>query len=105
LEYGATLENLLKLKAKLIIPGHGAVQKDDAYARLMIRLLNSIKEQTESSFKRGETLEQMRKSVNLDELRREFAGDSRHRAFIFQNYVFLPATAAAHRQLTEKKSP
>jgi cyclase len=105
LEYGATLENLLRLKAKIIIPGHGAVQRDDNYARLMIRLLNSIKQQAESAVKRGETLDQLRKSVNLDEFRREFAGASQHRALIFQNYVFLPATAAAYRRLTEKKSP
>jgi len=103
LEYGATLENLLKLKAKIIIPGHGAVQRDEAYARLMIRLLNSIKQQTESAVQRGENLEQLRKSVNLEEFRKAFAGDSQHKSFVFQNYVFLPATAAAYRQLTEKK--
>lgn len=103
LEYGATLENLLKLNAQIIIPGHGAVQRDDSYIRLMIRLLNSIKQQTEAAVQRGESLEQLRKSVNLEEFRKAFAGDSQHKSFIFQNYVFLPATAAAYRQLTEKK--
>ncbi len=103
LEYGATLENLLKLNARVIIPGHGAVFRDDSYIRLMIRLLNSIKEQTEAAVRRGETLEEMRKSVNLEEFRKLFAGDSQHKSFIFQNYVFLPATAAAYRQLKEKK--
>ena len=105
LEYGATLENLLRLNARVIIPGHGAVMRDDAYIKLMIRLLNSIRQQAEASMARGETLEQMRRSVNLEEFRRAFAGDSQHKALIFQNYVFLPATAAAFRQLTEKKSP
>ena len=103
LEYAATLENLLKLNAKIIIPGHGAVMRDDSYIKLMIRLLNSIRQQTEAAVARGETLEQMRKSVNLEEFRRAFAGDSQHKALIFQNYVFLPATAAAYRQLMEKK--
>jgi len=103
LEYAATLENLLKLKAKIIIPGHGAVQRDESYARLMIRLLNSIKQQTESAVQRGENLEQLRKSVDLEEFRKAFAGDSPHKSFVFENYVFLPATAAAYRQLTEKK--
>lgn len=102
LEYGATLENLLKLNARVIIPGHGAVLRDTSYAKLMIRLLNSIKQQTESAVGRGETLEQTRKSVNLEEFRKLFAGDSQHKSLVFQNYVFLPATAAAFRQLTEK---
>jgi cyclase len=103
LEYGATLEKLLALGAKIIVPGHGHVMRDDAYLKLMIRLLNSIKRQAESSLARGETLEQMRKSVDLEEFRRLFAGDSPHKSFIFQNYVFLPATAAAFRQANEKK--
>jgi hypothetical protein len=77
--------------------------RDDSYIKLMIRLLKSIKQQTEASIARGESLEQMRKSVNLEEFRRAFAGASQHKALIFQNYVFLPATAAAFRQLTEKK--
>jgi cyclase len=102
LEYAATLENLLKLNAKTIIPGHGAVMRDDAYARLMIRLLQSIKQQSEASFRKGETLEQMRKSVNLEEFRKSFAGDSQHKSFIFENYIFLPATAAAYGQMKEK---
>ena len=103
LEYGATLENLIKLKAKTIIPSHGNVMRDDNYIRLMIRLLKSIKTQCEASFAKGETLEQMRKSVNLEEFRKLFAGDSQHKSFVFQNYVFLPATAAAYKQLKEKK--
>jgi glyoxylase-like metal-dependent hydrolase (beta-lactamase superfamily II) len=103
LEYGKTLENLLALKAKTIIPGHGAVMRDDAYLKLMIRLLNSIKTQSEAAFQKGETLEEFRKKINLDQIETEFTGDSQHKRFVFQNYVFLPATAAAFKQLTEKK--
>lgn len=103
LEYGATLEKLAALKAKTIIPGHGPVMHDDVYLKLMIRLLASIKTQVEAAVARGETLEQTRKSVNLEEFRQAFAGDSQHKSFVFQNYVFLPATAAAYRQLKEKK--
>jgi cyclase len=103
LEYGRTLEELLKLDAQIIIPGHGKVMRDDAYIKLMIRLLNSIKRQAEASFGKGETLEEMRKNFDLEEFRQAFAGDSQHQSFVFQNYVFLPATAAAYRHLQEKK--
>ena len=102
LEYGATLSKLLALNASIIIPGHGPVLRDQSYLKLMIRLLNSIKEQVEAAVVRGETLEQTRKSVDLEEFRHLFAADSQHKSFIFQNYVFLPATAAAYRQLKEK---
>lgn len=103
LEYGKTLENLLQLKAKIIIPGHGAVQRDDSYIRLMIRLLSSIKEQSETTYQNSKSLEEFRKKIDLKSLQTAFTGDSQHRQFVFQNYVFLPATAAAFKQLTEKK--
>lgn len=102
LEYGATLDKLRCLDAKIIVPGHGPVMRDVKYLDMMIALLNSIKTQTEAAFKRGETLEQMRKSVDLEEFRTAFAGDSQHKSFVFKNYVTLPATAAAYRQLNEK---
>ena len=102
LEYAATLEKLLALDAKIMVPGHGPVMRDPAYLRSMIGLLNSIKRQAEASVSRGETLEQLRKSFDLEELRKTFAGESRHKSFVFRNYVTMPATAAAHRQLAER---
>ena len=102
LEYAATLEKLLALDAKVFIPGHGPVMRDTAYLKSMIGLLQSIKRQAEESAVRGETLEQMRKSVDLEEFRKIFAGDSQHKSFVFRNYVTIPATAAAQRQLAER---
>lgn len=103
LEYGATLERLLALNAGTIVPGHGPVMRDTAYLRSMIALLASIKQQVEAAFSRGETLEQMRKSVDLEAFRRAFAGDSQHKSFIFKNYVTLPAVAAAFKHLSERR--
>jgi glyoxylase-like metal-dependent hydrolase (beta-lactamase superfamily II) len=101
-DYAATLAKLLELKPKIIIPGHGAVMREDSYVRRMIRLLNSINQQSAVAAKRGETLEQARKSVNLEEFRKEFAGDSQLKSFIFQTYVAAPGVEAAFRQAREK---
>ena len=100
LEYGATLEKLLALKAKAWIPSHGPIMHDEKYIRSMIQLLGSIKQQTEAAAKRGETLQQMRASVDIEEFRKIFAGDSQHKSLIFKNYVTLPAVAAAFKQLS-----
>jgi hypothetical protein len=51
---------------------------------------------------RGETLEQTRQSVNLDEFQKLFAGESRMRKLIFRNYVLGPAVEAAFRDATAK---
>jgi hypothetical protein len=63
---------------------------------------DSIKEQVEAAVVRGETLEQTRQIVNLDELQRLFAGESRMRKLIFRNYVIGPAVEAAFRDAATK---
>jgi cyclase len=102
LEYGSTLEKLLALDASVIVPGHGPVMRDKSFLRQMIGLLNSIKQQSEASAKRGETLEQLRKSIDVAEFQNIFVGDSQHKQLVFRNYVTMPATAAAHKQLSER---
>ena len=101
LEYAATLERLRALNAKTIVPGQGPVMRDNSYLNAMIELLASIKKQTEAAFARGETLEQMRQSIDLEPFRKRFAAGSQHKSLIFKNYVTLPAVAAAFRQLSE----
>lgn len=103
LEYGASLEKLLALNPKVLIPGHGPIMRDTNYLQQKIRLLGSIKQQVLAAVARGESLDQTRKSVKLDEFEQLFAGDSQHRRFVFTNYVTLPAVAAAYAQATAKK--
>lgn len=102
LDYAATLERLLALGAKTIVPGHGPIMRDDRFAREIIRMLRSIKTQAEASSARGESLDQMRKKFDLKEFEEFFAGSSQHLKFVFENYVFLSATAAAFGELSKK---
>jgi hypothetical protein len=57
--------------------------------------------ESKAAYKTGETLEQMRAKIDLSDQQKVFAGDSRHKGFIFRNYVTLPATAAAHQHLSQ----
>lgn len=102
-EWGETLEKLLALKHTMIVPGHGPVLRDDSYVQLMSRLFISMKQQVAAAAARGETLEQARKSVNLDEFRKQFAGDSRVRRDIFDSYVLGAGLAAAYADATAKQ--
>ena len=99
--YSATMEKLLAIPAKLIVPGHGPVMSDQEYPKLIARLLASLKEQTAAAVARGETLEQTRKSVNLVELRKLFIGDSAMRRILFSDYVTGAGIEAAHREATK----
>ena len=102
-EWGATLEKLMGLNATNVVPGHGPVLHDNTYIKLMTRLFASMKQQVEAAVARGETLEQTRKSVNLDEFQKLFAGESRMRRNIFSNYVRGAGIAAAFSDASTKK--
>jgi cyclase len=101
-DWGETLEKLLALKHTMIVPGHGPVLRDDGYVRLMSRLFTSMHGQVAAAAARGETLEQVRKGVNLEEFRKQFAGDSRVRRDIFDSYVLGAGLAAAYADATAK---
>jgi glyoxylase-like metal-dependent hydrolase (beta-lactamase superfamily II) len=102
-EWSATLEKLMALNPTTIVPGHGPVMHDNAYLKLMSRLFASMQQQVEAAVARGETLEQARKNVNLDEFQKLFAGDSRIRKSIFSNYIKGSGVAAAFSDASTKK--
>ncbi len=99
-DWAATLAKLRALHPTIIVPGHGPVLHDDLYLKLIEDMFASIKQQVEAAVARGETLEQARKSVNLDEFRKRVAGDSKLRNVIFSNYVAGPAVESAFRDAT-----
>ena len=96
LDYGPTLERVIGLPHRMIVPGHGPVLRDDVHAQRMVRLLSAIATQTTAAVARGESLAETRRSVDLSAFRREFAGDSRLLGLLFDNYVAGPAVARAH---------
>ncbi|HKB65390.1 MAG TPA: MBL fold metallo-hydrolase [Pyrinomonadaceae bacterium] len=102
-DWGATLEKLMGLNPTVIVPGHGPVLHDNSYLKLMTRLFASMKQQVAAAVARGETLEQARKSVNLDEFQKLFAGESRMRRNVFSNYVKGAGLAAAYSDATATK--
>jgi hypothetical protein len=67
-----------------------------------VKLFATIKDQVGAAVARGETLEQTRKSVNLDEVQKLFAGDSRMRKLIFLNYVVGAGVEAAYHDSMAK---
>ncbi|HYO62082.1 MAG TPA: MBL fold metallo-hydrolase [Pyrinomonadaceae bacterium] len=97
-EWAATLGRVLGLRPAVIIPGHGPVLRDTSYVKLLAEMFASVKRQTDAAVARGETLEQARRSVNLEEFRKQLAGESQFRNVLFRSYVAGPAVAAAFRE-------
>ena len=99
----SSLDRIAALQPAVIVPGHGPVMRDLNYVKQMARLFRAIHDLTEAAVVRGETLEQARKAVNLDELQREFAGESALRMSLFRNHVAGPAVAAAYAEASSGK--
>ena len=96
--WSGTLKAALALNPRVIVPGHGTVLKNPRYLDLLSRMFGAINDQVTALVGRGETLESVRKTVNVDEYRKQLAGDSPMRNLLFTNYVMRPAVGAAYRQ-------
>lgn len=96
------MEKLRALHPTVIVPGHGPVLHDDSYVQQLVRLMTEVKQQTESAVARGEKLEQVGEHVDLAELQKLFAGDSKVRNTLFSVYVVGPAVESAFHDAREK---
>ncbi len=101
-DWGPTIKKLRALKANAIVPGHGPVLRDDRQLELLSRMFVSITEQTQAGIAKGESLEEIRKSVDLDEFKTALGGNSTLRKILFVNYVRQPSTASAYGDLRGK---
>ena len=104
-EWAPSLAKLRALSPAIYVPGHGPVLRDDSYVRLLEELFTSIDRQTRAPAAAGRSLEETRKAVDLEDLRRRFAGDSKVRDTLFRNYVAGPGVAAAFREATANSAP
>ena len=98
-EWAATLEKLIAMNPAVIVPGHGPVMRDTSYAKQMADLFTAVTDRVRASITKGETLQQARQSVNLDDFREKFAGNSQLKRFLFANYVTGPAVTSAYRAI------
>lgn len=96
--WSRTLTAAIALQPRVIVPGHGPVLKDTGYLQSLSRLFGAINDQVTALVARGETLESVRKTVNVDEYRKQLAGNSPMRGLLFSNYVIGPAVGAAYNQ-------
>jgi glyoxylase-like metal-dependent hydrolase (beta-lactamase superfamily II) len=102
-EWSQTLSRLLAAHPKIIIPGHGPILHDDAYPRLLMRLFESITEQVRAGIARHESLDDIRKHLDLVGFEGNFVNSSPVRKLIYQNNIIYAAVGAAYRELAPPK--
>jgi glyoxylase-like metal-dependent hydrolase (beta-lactamase superfamily II) len=97
-EWVETLRRLQALGAASLVPGHGPVLKDDAYANTVIALLEETRRQVQAAVKEGLDLEQVRERVDLKHFRRLLAGDDYWRGRAFDEFYLRPAVEGAYKE-------
>jgi glyoxylase-like metal-dependent hydrolase (beta-lactamase superfamily II) len=94
-EWMKTLHAISALPVDVIVPGHGAIQRDRAYLNQFLALLETTLTQTKAAVAKGLDLEATRKAVNLDSMRIKFTNGERARERAFAAYFTAPAVERA----------
>jgi cyclase len=96
-----SLKTLSRLDVNVIVPGHGQVQHDMTYLNLVIDSLQSVVDQVHEALRRGMTLEETKKFVNLDGIRLKFTHDDPEQNANFEGN-FIPIVRQAYDEATEE---
>ena len=98
LEWPAAMRRLMALDAAIIVPGHGPVMRDWAYARLVSDLLESIGSQVAGAVAKGLGDEAARKAVDVSAIRARMTGDDPILQRNFDQFFLAPAVDAACKE-------
>jgi glyoxylase-like metal-dependent hydrolase (beta-lactamase superfamily II) len=94
-EWIQTLQAISALPVDVIVPGHGAIQRDRVYLEQVVALLESTLTQTKAAVAKGLDLAATRQAVKLDSLRLKFTRGERARERAFAAYFTTPAVERA----------
>ncbi|HEX8493812.1 MAG TPA: MBL fold metallo-hydrolase [Pyrinomonadaceae bacterium] len=97
-DWVGTMKRVREIDAQVIIPGHGPVLRDKEYMNIVIALLESVTKQVEDAVKRGLSLEETRKAVNLESFRLRLAGTDAVRNDTFNTSILQSAINQAYKQ-------
>lgn len=90
-----SLDKLMAMHAKIIIPGHGETQFDNAYMQLEHDLLQSLMTQAYSAAANGQSADQFKKTVDLRDFEKKLVGGDPEKKWGWDNYFFGPAVSRA----------
>lgn len=93
--YIISLEKLMAMHAKVIIPGHGEVQFDDAYMQVEHDLLQSLMTQAHRAAAQDATVDEFKKTVDLRSFEDKFVGNDPEKKWAWDNYFYDQAVTRA----------
>lgn len=100
----ARLKEIAALDPVVIIPGHGAVQRDRHYLTQHTALLESLIAQVDAALQAGLSLEETRRRVKLDSFRQQYSQGDAFLANEFDYRVTETAITDAYREGKERNA-
>ena len=97
-DWARSLDALLALGASVYVPGHGPVYRDDTQVKRLRDFMLALDRHAAEAIARGETLEQARASLKVDQFRNAMAGTDPMLRLLFGSYGTGPGLAAAFRE-------
>ncbi len=91
----ATLDRLANFDFDILVPGHGAVQRDATYIRRLQALLTEVRKQIGESVAGGLALDAAREALDLSAFVDEFAGSDEDARVKFDNWWRQPIARSA----------
>jgi cyclase len=102
-EWIEAMKKLEAIDAAVIIPGHGAVERDKSYLMLVSKGLEQLHAQASAAQKQGLTLADARKKADFSALRAEMCGNDSWCQFGFNGVFVGPGFARAYREAKDGK--
>jgi len=93
-----SLDALLARRPAVIVPGHGDVQHDDAYVRLVRELVAFTLDRARDAVQRGIPVDSLQRQIDFAPFVKRFAGDDPVRIAAFENFYAQPAMPRAYEE-------
>ena len=98
--WAATLRKLNGLNYKVLVPGHGAVQRDSSYVDLVIAVAEDIANQRDAMIAEGVSTEDVESRLDFSAYEERFTGGDTYIKGYYDEWFEQPLRAAAMKELT-----
>lgn len=95
-----TLRNINELGYAILVPGHGAIQRDTTYVDLIIESVESIADQRDALLADGKTSEEVQAALDFSAFEERYTHGDEYVREYYEKWFELPLRAAAMKALS-----
>ncbi len=92
------LQKMKEIDFKILVPGHGELQTDEAYLDKLIGFIGNVQEQIAPLAEQGLSLEEATAKADFTVQKNAFAGESKWLAYWFDLYALTPLIDSVYRE-------